>query len=69
MVDARGLSCPLPVVMVQKEVKASNPKELEVLVDAVVCVENVTRFANSQGYDVTVKEADGEFSMTLKKKA
>lgn len=68
MVDARGLSCPVPVVMVQKEVNASKPSELEVLVDAKVCVENITRYANSQGYDVNVVEKDGEFSMTLKKK-
>ena len=32
MVDARGLACPMPVVMVQKEVKKSNPAELTVLV-------------------------------------
>ena len=32
-VDARGFACPMPVVMVQKEVKASAPAELEVLVD------------------------------------
>ena len=69
MVDARGLSCPMPVVMVQKEVNATKPAELEVLVDARVCVENVTRYANSQGYEVDVKEVDGEYSMTLKKKA
>lgn len=68
MVDARGLSCPMPVVMVQKEVNANKPSELEVLVDAKVCVENVTRYATSQGYDVKVVEKDGEFSMTLKKK-
>lgn len=67
MVDARGLSCPMPVVMVQKEVNANKPSELEVLVDAKVCVENVTRYATSQGYKVEVKEADGEFSMMLKK--
>lgn len=70
MVDARGLSCPVPVVMVQNAVKADKPNELEVLVDAMVCVENITRYAASQGYDVTVKEINGdEFSMTLKKKA
>ena len=69
MVDARGLSCPVPVVMVQQAVNKDKPTELEVLVDARVCVENVTRFANSQGYEVTVKEADGEYSMLLTKKA
>lgn len=67
MVDARGLSCPVPVVMVQKAVNAENPSELEVLVDARVCVENVTRFANSQGYDVEVTEQGDDFKMVLKK--
>ena len=67
MIDARGLSCPLPVVMVQKEVNKTAPDELEVLVDAKVCVENVTRFAASCGYAVTVEETDGEYKMILKK--
>ena len=31
MVDARGLLCPMPVIMVQKEVKKSAPAALEVL--------------------------------------
>lgn len=67
MVDARGLSCPVPVVMVQKAVNSENPAELEVLVDAMVCVENVTRFAKSQGYDVEVTEQGDDFKMVLKK--
>ena len=69
MVDARGLSCPVPVVMVQKEVKKTNPEKLEVLVDAMVCVENISRYAASQGYEVEVKDVDGgEYAMTLSKK-
>ena len=67
MVDARGLLCPMPVVMVQKEVKAAAPAELEVLVDDKCAVENVTRFAEGQGYTVTVAEDDGEFTLTLTK--
>lgn len=67
MVDARGLSCPLPVVMVQKEVKANAPKELEVKVDSMVCVENVKRYAASQGYAVSVKDEGDEFTMLLTK--
>lgn len=65
MVDARGLSCPVPVVMVQKAVKADNPDKIEVLVDAMVCVENITRYAHSQGYEVEVSESNGEYMMTL----
>ena len=45
MVDARGFLCPMPVVMVQKEVKANKPDALDVLVDDPCAVENVTRFA------------------------
>ena len=59
MVDARGMSCPMPVVMVQKEVKENHPEELTVLVDNQCAVENVSRFAGSQGYKVEVK-ADGD---------
>ena len=68
MVDARGLNCPLPVLMVQKEVKNGAPKALEVLVDDRCAVENITRFAHSQGYDIQVKELeDDEFELKLKK--
>nr|WP_316623325.1 sulfurtransferase TusA family protein [uncultured Ruminococcus sp.] len=68
MIDARGLSCPMPVVMVQNEVKKSSPDEVKVMVDSMVCVENITRFANSKQYDVEVVKKDDEFELTLKKK-
>ena len=68
MVDARGYSCPMPVIMVQKEVKRSAPDALEVLVDAKVAVENVTRFAHSQGYEVQVTPEGPDFRMMLNKK-
>lgn len=68
MVDARGLACPLPVLKVQQEVKKNNPATLEVLVDNNTAVQNVTRFANNAGYQVTVKELeDDEYSLTLSK--
>ena len=67
MVDARGFLCPMPVVMVQKAVKAENPAALEVLVDDPCAVENVTRFANSQGYQVTVTEDGADFKLSLRK--
>lgn len=67
MIDARGYSCPTPVVMVQKAVKSGAPAELEVLVDAMVAVENIRRYARSQGYAVTVT-ADGEdYRLNLKR--
>ena len=51
MVDARGLSCPVPVIMTQKAMK-SGEDYYEVMVDAGAPRENVTRYAESQGYSV-----------------
>lgn len=67
MIDARGLSCPIPVVMVQKEVQASAPETLQVRVDAMVCVENITRFAHAHGYGIAVEAQGDEFLLTLTK--
>lgn len=67
MVDARGYACPMPVVMVQKEVKDNQPQQLEVLVDNRCALENVTRFANNQGYTVTSTQEDEDFRLILSK--
>lgn len=66
MIDTRGLSCPIPVVMVQKSVKDA-PAKLEVLADAEVAVENITRFARSQGYEVSVTKDGIDYKLTLTK--
>lgn len=67
MIDARGYSCPMPVVMVQNEVKKNAPATLEVMVDSRTCVENVTRFAQSKGYAVSCAAEGEDFRLTLKK--
>lgn len=67
MIDARGYVCPMPVVMVQKEVKKNAPAALEVLVDNQCAVENVTRFGGSQGYQVAVQPEGPDFRLTLTK--
>lgn len=67
MVDARGLNCPLPVVMVQREINANHPDKLEVWVDNIAAEQNVTRFAKSQAYTVAAEDIDGDYLMTLRK--
>ena len=67
MLDARGLSCPMPVVMVQKAVKKDSPAVLEVLLDAECSVENVTRYARNQGYTVTAEKDGSDTRLTLSK--
>ncbi|MGI6129254.1 MAG: sulfurtransferase TusA family protein [bacterium] len=53
-VDARGLSCPEPVVLAKKAVEGTNEKLIEVLVDNIAARENVSRFARSAGCQVEV---------------
>ena len=67
MVDTRGLSCPIPVVMVQQAIKKDAPAKLEVLADAKVAVENITRLATTSGYQVSVMEDGLDFKLTLTK--
>ena len=64
--DARGLSCPEPVIMIRKAM-ASNENAYEIVVDNVASREKVTRYANHQGYNVDVTEKDGEFTLSITK--
>ena len=66
MIDARGLSCPEPVIMIRKAM-VSNDNEYEMVVDNVASKENVTRYATHQGYNVEVTEQSGEYHLVIKK--
>lgn len=68
MIDARGLVCPMPVVLVQKAVKKDAPETLEVLVDNRAAVENLTRFASHAGYALSLDADGADFKLTLRKK-
>ena len=52
-IDARGLSCPQPVLLTLNEIKIAGETELIVLVDTDTAKENVSRAAESQGCRVT----------------
>lgn len=67
-VDARGLSCPQPVIMTLDEIKRGSEKEIIVLVDTDTSKENVTRAAESQGCKVHDISSEGEeYRITLTK--
>ena len=67
MIDTRGLSCPMPVIMVQDAIRKDSPKTLEVLADAEVAVENITRLAHTKGYQIDVKPDGIDYKLTLTK--
>ena len=66
MVDTRGYICPTPVLMVQKALK-DGPASLEVLCDARAAVENITRFARSQGYQISEVPGGPQYRLPLTK--
>ena len=59
-VDAQGLSCPQPVIMTLDEIKKIGSGEIEVLVDTDTSMENVSRAATSQGWEVKETEEQEE---------
>jgi tRNA 2-thiouridine synthesizing protein A len=65
-VDARGLSCPQPVILTRKAIQAGG-FPIEVLVETVTSRENVRRAAKKLGCTVQVEEAEDEFKLTIMK--
>jgi len=64
-VDCRGLACPQPVLETKKALEVA--EELLVLVDNPSSKENVRRFAESQGHQVSITEEKGVFELKIKK--
>ncbi|MEW6658309.1 MAG: sulfurtransferase TusA family protein [Thermodesulfobacteriota bacterium] len=68
LVDARGLSCPQPVLLTLDKMKDLGQGELTVLVDTDTSKENVIRAAGSLGWQVKSVDAAGMgYTLTLEK--
>lgn len=65
-VDARGLSCPQPVILAQKAI-ANGKFPIEVYVDTVTSRENVRRMAERLGCRVEITPQGDEFKLVLRK--
>ena len=67
-VDARGLSCPQPVLMAMEQMKKTQTGEIVVLVDAEASKENVSRAAVAQGWDIKdIQEEAREYRITIER--
>ena len=67
-IDARGLSCPQPVILVMDAIKQGTGNELVVLVDTDTSRENVIRAATSQGWQVKdIETQEDEYRIILQK--
>jgi len=59
IVDARGLSCPQPVLLALNEMKKIEKGEIVILIDTDTSKENVSRAATSQGWTLKSVESEG----------
>ncbi|HPX03103.1 MAG TPA: sulfurtransferase TusA family protein [Synergistaceae bacterium] len=66
-VDARGFSCPQPVVMTKKVLDKLSGGRVEVLVDTVTSRENVLRFGRNAGWKGDFEETENGFKVVLEK--
>ena len=70
IVDARGFSCPQPVLMTMQEIKKAGKGRIEILVDTDTSKENVSRAATSQGWLVQdVAEEGSGYRIVIQKEA
>ena len=68
IVDARGLSCPQPVLLALNEIKKTEKGEIVILVDTDTSKENVSRAATSQRWNLKSVEAEGtEYRISISK--
>lgn len=65
-IDARGVSCPQPVLMTKKAL-GENPSGIEVLVDNSTARNNVERYAKNLGYKIEIQGKDDNIKITIRK--
>ena len=64
-VDARGLSCPEPLILVSEALKFHPGEQIKVLVSEPHSRTNVEKFVKNRGLTVLVKETGSEFELTI----
>ncbi|MBI5519289.1 MAG: sulfurtransferase TusA family protein [Desulfovibrio sp.] len=68
IVDARGLSCPQPVLIASDEMDALGSGRMEVLTDCGASPENIGRAAKAKGWKlVSSAEENGTVRLVLEK--
>jgi selenium metabolism protein YedF len=65
-IDCRGLNCPLPVIRTKKALEEYGDEQIKVILDNNGSLQNVKRFASSQGRDIDLVEKDGVFELLIK---
>ena len=62
-IDARGLSCPAPVLETKAALEKGHLERIEVVVDNEPAKQNVVRFLGSRGYTTEIEQAGNAFTI------
>lgn len=68
-IDARGLSCPQPVLITKKALEQIKDGTIRVIVDNKPALENISRFARNAGCEVRTKEEGRYFIIEIIKRS
>jgi tRNA 2-thiouridine synthesizing protein A len=67
-IDARGLSCPQPVLMTRQAISGLTAGTVEILVDSVTSCENICRFAKTSGWNASTEPTpSGDYRVVLER--
>ncbi|MEQ8236795.1 MAG: sulfurtransferase-like selenium metabolism protein YedF [Syntrophomonadaceae bacterium] len=64
-VDARGLSCPQPVILTKRVMDEKSGEDIVTMVDNATARENVSKLAISQGYGYKVENQGAEYHIHM----
>ncbi len=60
IIDARGLSCPIPAMQAREALKKLDKGTLEIIVDNETAKENVSRIGRNLGWNVQADARSGD---------
>jgi selenium metabolism protein YedF len=63
-IDARGLSCPAPVILTKNTVEAEKPDQIRIILDNEASGQNVSRFLSSKNFSVTMDKHGTDYIIT-----
>ncbi len=66
-VDARGFSCPQPIIMTRNGLKEAKEGEVTIIVDTMTQVQNCIRAAELLGWETEWEEKDDDYYIVAKK--
>ena len=66
-IDARGLSCPQPVVLTRNRMNEIKSGKIEIIVDNQAACDNIIRFAEKNAWTVNTLNEEDDIVLTLSK--